>query len=72
MEIRTEFLPGNCVWIMVQNRPEYVKVVKIKITIPEDMDTKIVYTLATSIGPNEYDSSEIFQTKELLKKSIFG
>jgi len=72
MGIRTEFLPGDCVWVMFRNRPEQFKVVTIKITIPEDMNTKIVYVLATHVGQNEYDSSEVFETKEQLKQSIFG
>lgn len=71
MGIRSDFLPGDCVWVMFQNRPEHFKVVTVKITIPEDMNTKIVYVLATDVGPNEYDSSKVFGTKEELKKSIF-
>ena len=72
MGIRTNFLPGDSVWVMFQNRPEHFTVVTVKITIPEDMNTKIVYVIATDVGPNEYDSSKVFGTKEELKQSIFG
>lgn len=72
MGIRTDFLPGQYVWIMFQNRPERFAVVTVKITILEDMDIKVIYTLATDVGPNEYDSSKVFATKEELKQSIFG
>ncbi len=44
----------------------------VKITIHENMDVQVLYTLATDVGPNEYDSSKVFATKEELKKSIFG
>lgn len=72
MEIRSDFLPGNCVWVMFQNRPERFVVVMVKITIHENMDVHVIYTLATDVGPNEYDSTKVFATKEELKESIFG
>lgn len=72
MGIRSDFLPGNCVWVMFQNRPERFVVVMVKITIHEDMDVHVIYTLATDVGQKEYDSSKVFATKEELKQSIFG
>ena len=72
MGIRTDFMPGDCVWVMFQNRPERFVVVMVKITIHENMDVQVIYTLATDVGPNEYDSSKVFGTKEDLKQSIFG
>ena len=71
MEIRNDFLPGNYVWVMFQNRPERFVVDNVKITILANMDVHVIYTLATNVGPNEYDSTKVFATKEELKESIF-
>lgn len=72
MEIRSDFLPGHCVWVMFQNRPERFVVENVKITILANMEVSVIYTLTTDVGPNEYDSSKVFATKEELKQSIFG
>ena len=72
MEIRSDFLPGHCVWVMFQNRPERFVVIMVRITIHEDMGVNVTYTLATDVGPNEYDSTKVFATREELKESIFG
>lgn len=72
MEIRSDFLPGHCVWVMFQNRPERFVVVMVRITITETMEKSVVYTIATDVGPIEYDSTKVFATREELKESIFG
>lgn len=62
--IIVRFLPGQKVWVMSENRPMSVKISFITVT-----ETDIYYHL---VNGYDYKGAQLSETKEELKKLIFG
>lgn len=76
MNIKTKYNPGDKVWVMIQNKPEYLIVNAISIVANLTFDNEIKYNIKYNcflgrFGGN-YEEKELFATKEDLKNYLFG
>lgn len=69
MERINKFMPGDYVWVMRDNEPFVERVDYVTITINLNLVTNVDYRLADG---REYGSNEVAETKEELRKKIFG
>ena len=76
MNIKTKYNPGDKVWTMIKNKPEFLIVNTISIVASLDYDKNIIYgtTYNCSLGclGGDYAEKELFGTKEDLKNYLFG
>lgn len=77
MELRTKYRPGDYVWYMKNNKPVEGTIKRMRIFAGVESGSlyvRIQYTFDTIDVVNErfYEESDLFSTKEELKKSIFG
>lgn len=75
MNIKTRYNPGDKVWTMIENKPEYLIVNSISIIVSLDFNKGIKYNIKYNcslgyIGGN-YVEKELFATKEDLKNYLF-
>lgn len=76
MNIKTKYNPGDKVWTMIKNKPEYLIINTISIIVSLDFNKGIEYNIKYncslgSLGGN-YEEKELFDRKEDLKNYLFG
>lgn len=76
MNIKTKYNPGDKIWIMIRNKPQYLIVNTISIVVGLGFDKEIGYNIKynCSLGflGGDYEEKELFATKEDLKNYLFG
>lgn len=65
----SKFMPGDYVWVMRDNKPVFLRVDYVTITINPNLVTIVSYNLEDG---REYGSKEIAETKVELREKIFG
>lgn len=76
MNIKTKYKPGDKVWVMIKNKPQYLIVNSISIIVSLNFNKEIGYYINYNcslgcLGGN-YEEKELFATKEDLKNYLFG
>lgn len=69
MEINNKFWSGDYVWVMRDNKPAFLRVDYVTITINPNQVAIIEYRLEDG---REYGSEEVAETKVELRVKIFG
>ena len=79
MELRTKYEPGDYVWYMKNNKPVEGQIIRMRIFAGLEncsLYVRILYAfdaIAIDAGNERfYEESDLFSTKEELKKAIFG
>lgn len=71
MVINQDIMPEECVWAMVDNLPEYVRVIKVNINMTA-IGIERSYFCDTTQGRMTISDNMVFKTKDELKNKIFG
>lgn len=77
MDIHIDFVPGDFVWAMVENKPIEIQITEVEIYVRFDVTNKKpvyneIYKCLAATDRYQFYRRDISKTKEELKEKVFG